>query len=367
MNIVDDRINPTLLKLLKATVGAEASDLHLIPGYRATYRIHGRLSGAAGEVLDRGTTRAMVESILPEPALHRVDELKNMDFSVSLRNGGQAIRFRVNVFFSQGDLCACFRYIPNDIPSFDWMSFPKELAHRMVHLTNGLVIITGITGSGKTTTLAALIEMLNTEGGYRIITVEEPIEYVFARRETTVITQREVGTDVASFYDGLKYGLRQDPDVVLVGEIRDRETAQMALSAAETGHLILTTLHTMDAKGAVTRLVDLFPSDSQDDIRTQLSLSLRYVVAQHLLPNRVEGQKRALALEVMTTNHPIRAAIRDGKIASLESAIQTGKKDGMFPLDNSLEDLVASGQITYETAIRYAKDPQNIHVTRPTH
>ncbi|MHC4090002.1 MAG: type IV pilus twitching motility protein PilT, partial [Planctomycetota bacterium] len=349
MNVVDDRIDPTLAGLLKAMVGAESSDLHLVPGYRATYRIHGRLSAAAGEPLEADQTWAMIASILPPLARARLDDLQNLDCSVSMQRDGETCRFRVNVFVSQGQLCACFRYIPNEIPSFDWLGFPVQLAERIVHLTNGLVIITGITGSGKSTSLAALIQLLNAEGGYRIITVEEPIEYVFPRNDRAVITQREVGNDVGSFYDGLKYGLRQDPDVVLVGEIRDRETAQMALSAAETGHLILATMHTKDAKGAVTRFVDLFPHEAQDDVRTQLSLSLRYVVAQHLLPSRVEGQKRALALEVMTVSHPVRAGIRAGKIESLESAIQTGKRDGMIPLDESLEHLVAAAQITPET------------------
>jgi twitching motility protein PilT len=362
MNVVDHRIDPKLAALLRAMVTNEASDLHLVPKYRATYRVHGRLMGANEQPLQAGPTRAMIETILPEAAANRIDDLQNYDCSVALDHDGCQRRFRANVFFSQGDMCACFRYIPNDIPSFDWIGFPRALADRIVHLTNGLVIVTGITGSGKSTTLAALVEMLNQQGGYRIITVEEPVEYVFPRNEKTVITQREVGTDVASFYDGLKFGLRQDPNVVLVGEVRDRETAQMALSAAETGHLILATLHTQDAKGAVTRFTDLFPYEVQDDIRTQLSLSLRYVIAQHLLPNKVAGKKRALALEVMTVNHAVRAAIRNGKIESLESAIQTGKKDGMIPLDESLEGLVYAGQITPETAKRFAKDPEGLRL-----
>ena len=247
MNVVDDRIDPALAKLLKAMVGAESSDLHLVPGYKATYRIHGRLSATSGEVLEPERTHAMVASILPPPVAERVDEVLNFDCSVSLARDGQRCRFRTNVFLAQGKMGACFRYIPNDIPSFDWLGFPDVLADRMIHLTNGLVIITGITGSGKSTSLAALIQRLNLEGGYRIITVEEPIEYVYPRNDRTIITQREVSNDVASFYDGLKYGLRQDPDVILVGEIRDRDTAQMALSAAETGHLILCTMHTKDA------------------------------------------------------------------------------------------------------------------------
>ncbi len=358
MNVVDDRIEPTLAKLLKAMVGAESSDLHLVAGYRATYRIHGRLSATSGEVLTPEQTEAMVASILPPT--EGIEDLQNLDCSVSLQRDGEPCRFRANAFLAQGKLGACFRYIPNDIPSFDWLGFPEVLADKIIHLTNGLVIITGITGSGKSTTLAALIQRLNLEGGYRIITVEQPIEYVYPRNDRTIITQREVGHDVSGFFDGLKYGLRQDPDVLLVGEIRDRETAQMALSAAETGHLILCTMHTKDAKGAVTRFVDLFPYGAQDDVRTQLSLSLRYVVAQHLLPHSQPGQKRVLALEVMTANHPVQAAIRAGKVESLESAIQTGKKDGMIALDENLEHLAAGGRITPHTALRYAKHPESL-------
>jgi twitching motility protein PilT len=245
------------------------------------------------------------------------------------------------------------------------MGFPEPLAQRLVAHRNGLVILTGVTGSGKSTTLAALIHLLNQRGGFRIITVEEPVEYVHEPKGTTVITQREVGRDVDSFFEGLKSGLRQDPDVILVGEIRDRDTAQMALSAAETGHLILTTLHTKDAKGAVTRLTDLFPLDGQEDVRSQLSLSLRSVVCQHLLPPLTEGQKRALALEVLHVNQPVRAAIRFGKIDSIESAIQTGKRDGMIALDEDLARLVELGRISLETARRFAKDPDSF-VTRQT-
>jgi len=363
MNIVDDRIDPRLAELLRGMIGAESSDLHLVPGYRPTYRIHGRLSPQTGDALDPETTRRMVATILPPAARDRLDQLQNLDCSVSMHDGGQVCRFRANVFLSQGRMGACFRYIPNEIPTFDWLGFPVELADRIIHLTNGLVIFTGITGSGKTTSLAALIQRLNVEGGYRIITVEEPVEYVYPVNESTVVTQREVGHDVNGFYDGLKYGLRQDPDVVLVGEIRDRETAQMALSAAETGHLILTTMHTKDAKGAVTRFVDLFPYEVQEDVRTQLSLSLRYVVAQRLLPHRLEGRKRVLALEVMTANMPVQAAIRAGKIESLESAIQTGKRDGMLPFDEGLERLHALGEITAQTARRYAKHSESLRLT----
>ena len=232
----------------------------------------------------------MVESILPERLVPRLGDGKNIECSISLPYKDAPCRFRASVFLAQGEWCACLRHVPNEIPSFEWMGFPAGLAARLVSYPNGLVIVTGVTGSGKTTTLAALVRILNTQGGHRVITVEEPIEYVHPRISSSIITQREVGRDVDSFYDGLKYGLRQDPDVILIGEIRDRDTAQMALSAAETGNLILTTMHTKDAKGAVTRFADLFPHGAQDDVRTQLALSLRSVISQHLLPHAAEGE-----------------------------------------------------------------------------
>jgi twitching motility protein PilT len=218
------------------------------------------------------------------------------------------------------------------------------------------VLISGVTGSGKTTTLAMIINLLNQESGYRIITVEDPIEYLFPTNTRSIVTQREVGQDVASFADGLKYGLRQDPDVILVGEIRDRATAQMALSAAETGHLVLSTLHTRDAKGAISRYVDFFPQSVQSEIRSQLSIGLRAVVSQHLLPSREENAKRELALEILFNNAPIASAIRFGKIESIDTNIQTGRSDGMLTLDESLKRLLQAGRISHETASRFVTD-----------
>ena len=349
-----------MLALLHGAADREASDVHLVPAYPATYRVHGRLETAGDAVLEPETVQGMIESFLPDRLRGRLDEGKNFDCSVAVEHRGQPCRFRANIYLAQGQWCACLRHVPNDIPTFDWMGFPRGLAERLVGYTNGLVIITGVTGSGKSTTLAALINLLNERGGYRVITVEEPIEYVHQPISTSIITQREVGRDVDSFFDGLKYGLRQDPDVVLVGEIRDRDTAQMALSAAETGHLILATLHTKDAKGAVTRLVDLFSHEAQDDVRTQLSLSLRSVVSQHLLPPVNDHEKRALAMEVLHVNNPVRAAVKLGKIESIESAIQTGRRDGMVTLDDDLQRLVTGGRITLQTARRFAKDPDAI-------
>ncbi len=343
--------------LLVGMATAEASDLHLISGHEPVYRVHGRLAPAGDEQIEPGQVREMIRSVVPAALLGRFDNDLDLDFSVNFEHEGNRHRFRANVFRAQGNYAACFRHIPETVPSFEWMGFPKHVAEDIVELTHGLVVVTGITGSGKSTTLAGIVNLLCERGGYRIITVEEPIEYIYEKSRDTIITQREVGIDCRSFYDGLKYGLRQDPDVILVGEIRDRETAQMALSAAETGHLILTTMHTKDAKGAISRFVDLFEQSSQDDIRAQLSLSLSYVIAQHLLPNAVEGQKRVLAMETMVCNTPVRSSIKQGKLESIDSAIQVGKAAGMIRLDESLQALLSMGKINYETARRHAKNP----------
>ncbi|NOT00909.1 MAG: PilT/PilU family type 4a pilus ATPase [Phycisphaerales bacterium] len=353
-------VNGFIFDLLRGMVTRGASDLHLVPGYAPVYRIHGSLHPVADSPLDVAGTRDMIVTALPEPHRTHAADRKNIDCAVSLDDAREHLRFRANVFYAQGRMCACFRHIPNKIPDFEWMGFPTALAERITQTRNGLVIITGVTGSGKTTTLAALINQLIRSGRHRVITVEQPVEYVFEPAAGSVVTQREVGVDVESFHDGLVYGLRQDPNVVLVGEIRDRQTAQMALSAAETGHLILSTLHTQDAKGAITRLVDLFPHDAQDDVRSQLSLSLRYVICQHLLPPANDGDKRALAVESLIVNHAVRAAIRFGKIESIENAIQTGRKEGMTTLDESIAALASAGRITWETARHYAKDPSGV-------
>lgn len=335
---------------------AEASDLHLVPGHRPMFRVHGKLAQADATILAPGSVIELVRGIAPEEIRPRLGEGTDVDFAVSLPVGSATARFRVNVFAARGDYGACFRAIPDEIPALADLGLPMELAERVTRLKNGLVLVTGITGSGKTTTLAALIQLINARGGCRIITIEEPIEYIYPTCEASVVTQREVGADVASFYDGLRYGLRQDPDVILVGEIRDRETAQLALSAAETGHLIFATLHTTDAKGAITRLIDLFPPEQHSDVRTQLSMSLRCVVAQHLLPAD-DGGRRILTSEVLVASFGVRSAIRQGKIESIESAIQSGRKDGMWSLDADLRRLVTEGKIRIETAREFAKDP----------
>ncbi|MFQ5412511.1 MAG: type IV pilus twitching motility protein PilT, partial [Phycisphaerae bacterium] len=278
-------MDDTLRNLLSDMHGRAASDLHLVPGFRPMYRIHGELQSASERVLSADAVHVMIESIAPADAWERFGGKRDFDFAVSLDKGDAGRRFRVNVFASRGAAGACFRAIPVQIPTLPELGFASDLGVRIISQNSGLILLTGVTGSGKTTSLAALIQMLNSGGGRRIITIEEPVEYIYPPTGTSIVTQREVGADVPSFYEGLRSGLRQDPDVILVGEIRDRETAQLAISGAETGHLIFATLHTADAKGAVTRLVDLFPAERHDEIRTQLSMSLRYVVAQHLLPS----------------------------------------------------------------------------------
>jgi len=341
---------------LTQAVELGASDLHMVVGYRPTLRLHGGLQELEAPVLSDEATRALVTPLCPARALKQLQDQQNADFALELNIDGRPHRFRVNLFVSGPNIGACMRVIQSDIPDFRWAGFPAELGDRLAHFRNGLVLISGVTGAGKTTTLAMIINLLNHEGGYRIITVEEPIEYVFPKTATSIITQREVGNDVSSFSDGLKYGLRQDPDVMLVGEIRDRETGQMALSAAETGHLVFSTLHTRDAKGAISRFGDLFPQSSQNEIRAQLAMSLHAVISQHLLPSRHDGAKRELALEIMFNNAAIASAIRSGKFESIDNNILTGRSSGMITLDHSVKQLLETDKIARETADRFVSD-----------
>jgi twitching motility protein PilT len=299
----------------------------------------------------------MLRSLCPPEAFARLVARTDLDFSFELELAGRPVRFRANLFREGGRLAACLRVIPAAIPEFGWAGFPVELAERLAFLRDGLVIVAGATGSGKTTSLAMIVGLVNQSGGYRIITVEEPVEYLFPREPNSVVTQREVGRDVPSFADGLKYGLRQDPDVILVGEIRDRETAQMALSAAETGHLVFTTLHTRDAKGVVTRFPDLFPQDAQKDVRSQLAMSLRAVVSQRLLPGVRKGAKRELALEVLWNTHPVASAVRTGKVESIDNYLVTGRAEGMLSFDESVRQLLKAGKITRAVAEQNVSDP----------
>jgi twitching motility protein PilT len=341
---------------LMQAVEAGASDLHVVEGYAPTLRLHGYLQPLPGPSLTTPDVAAALTPLLSTADHEKFQRDKNLDFAFELAQPSGPQRFRANYFMSGKQQGACFRIIPAHIPDFHWANFPLDLADRLTQFRDGLVLIVGATGSGKTTTLAMMVNLLSQETGYRIITVEEPIEYVFQQTGGSVVTQREVGHDVLSFADGLKYGLRQDPDVILIGEIRDRETGQMTLSAAETGHLVFATMHTRDAKGAISRYADLFPQNVQNEIRAQLATSLRAVISQHLLPSSTAGGKRELALEILINNSPIASAIRFGKLESIDNSILTGRADGMLTLDESIKRLLQANKITRETAEQYVSD-----------
>lgn len=349
------KMDPRLSEFLEAMPRMEASDLHLIPGHAPTYRVHGKLVGASEQPLAAEAALEMIESITPAHLSNALQAGTDYDFAFQIESAGEPLRLRANVAACRGAVGACFRAIPHVIPTLPELGFPGDLGARIINQRDGLILITGITGSGKTTTLAALIQMLNTGGGRRIITIEEPIEYIYPTVGNSIVTQREVGVDVPSFYEGLRSGLRQDPDVLLVGEVRDRDTAQLAISAAETGHLVFATMHTRDAKGAITRLIDLFPTDRRGELRAQLAMSLRFAISQYLIP-AAHGGRRVLALESMFANYGVRNAIRQGRIETLDSAIQSGRADGMVSLDADLLRLVADQRITMETAREYAQD-----------
>jgi twitching motility protein PilT len=349
---VPDRVRAWLAR----AVAAGASDLHVVPDHPPVLRLHGDLTELPEPPVTAADADALLIAACPPDAVARLRERKSVDHSFDLDVDGEVRRFRANVFYASGRLAACVRVVPAAIPDFAWSGFPIELAERLAFARDGLVIVTGATGSGKTTTLAMIVNLIHQAGGHRIITVEEPVEYLFPRSADSVVTQREVGTDVPSFADGLRSGLRQDPDVILVGEVRDRETAQIAISAAETGHLVFTTLHTRDAKGAITRLTDLFPLDAQRDVRSQLAMSLRAVVSQRLLPDVERGARRHLALEVLWNTLPVASAIRTGKVESIDNYIVTGREDGMVSFDESVRQLLRAGLITPEVAEQNVRD-----------
>lgn len=349
-----DRSCPARLRdWLVRAVESEASDLHVVSGYPPMLRVHGELRELEPGTLDDTSVRALLLPACPAQSARSFEAHSNVDFALELSLGDQRQRFRANYFLARQQMGGCFRIIASTIPDFRWAGFPEALAQQLSHYRNGLVLICGVVGSGKTTSLAMIINLLNKEGGHRIITVEEPVEYLFPRMPGSVVTQREVGEDVHTFADGLKYALRQDPDVIYVGEIRDRETAQMALSAAETGHLVFSTLHTRDAKGAISRYADFFPQSDQRDVRCQLSFSLRSVISQHLLPNVNAGEKRVLAMEVLFNTHAVASAIRSGKMESMDNVIVTSRAEGMQSLDQSLKALLKAHRISRETAERY--------------
>ena len=346
-----------------------ASDLHLVTGYPPVRRENGELVRVSDDQLSPQQIETAIQSICTPEQYADFARDRNLDFAFSITDSdppdkgpGQNCnqRFRANFFYHGEAPGACIRIIPSVIPNLEDNHFPLDLCDRITSFRNGLIIFSGVTGSGKTSSMAMILEKLAQLGGKRVVTIEDPVEFLFPNIGTSVITQREVGRDVPCFASGLRYALRQDPDIILVGEIRDLETAQMALSAAETGHLVLTTLHSRDAKGAISRLVDLFPSSSQHEIFSMLASGLRAVVCQHLLPNALPGERRELALEVLLRSHGVTSGLRAGRIDNLDNAILAGRKDGMLVFDESLADLLRQGRITETTALQYATDVRQL-------
>jgi twitching motility protein PilT len=341
-----------LEQLLGEMVQRGASDLLLVAGQPPVLRLAGRMVRTDGAPLDARGIHHLFANLLTRPLRERIEQNGAVDFSLRLSRGAEeqdrrAHRFRVNIHRQRGTLAVAVRALPTEIPTLPQLGLPPSLAE-LVKPTRGLVLVCGPTGSGKTTTLAALVGEINRNEPRHIVTIEDPIEYEH-RNGQSIIEQIEVGRDTPSFAAALRAALRQDPDVILVGEMRDLETVSIALTAAETGHLILSTLHTSDVAQAIHRIVDVFPPDQQQQIRQQLALSLNAIVCQQLVP-RSDGTARLAAVEVLLGNYAVRNHIRQGKLQNLISEITLGKRQGMISLEDSLSRLVQQGAISPEDA-----------------
>lgn len=340
-------------KLLQAAVKQGASDIHIVVGQPPVFRLHGRMRKLETKVLEPDDTMALMKSIAPDRCQRELQEAGSSDFGFAF---GELARFRVSIFKQRGNISMVLRQIPNDKLTPEQLGLSDSVVE-MVQRPRGLVLVTGPTGSGKSTTLASLINFLNETHDHHIITIEDPIEFYHEHKKST-INQREVGVDVPSFAEAIRRALRQDPDVILVGELRDLETIQAAISAAETGHVVFGTLHTNSAQGTVNRIIDAFPGNLQDQIRTQLSTSLIGVVAQTLLP-RVGGG-RVAAYEVLVVTPGISNLIRENKTFRINSAIQTGAKFGMNLLDDTLFKLWQDGIVVVEDVLNKAHRPDDL-------
>ena len=343
-----------LVDILIEVLERNASDLHLTVGSPPVVRITGRLIKLDYPRLTSNDTRDLIYSILSQDQRQRIENEWELDFSYSVP--GRA-RFRVNAYFQRNSLGAAFRLIPAQIKSVDDLMLPLSL-HKMAAKPRGFVLVTGPTGCGKSTTLAALIQEINETREEHIMTIEDPIEFLY-RHKKSVVNQREVGTDTKSFNRALKSVLRQDPDVILVGEMRDTETMQTALTASETGHLVFATLHTQDAPQTIDRIIDVFPPHQQGQIRVQLAASLMGIFTQQLVPV-MDGNGRIPACEVLIPTPAVRNLIREAKTHQIYSVIQTGSQYGMQTMDAALADLVKRGIISRDVALRKSSNPDEV-------
>jgi len=340
--------------LLQVVVDEGASDLHIRVGVPPVIRLHGAMLPMDLPVLTPEDTESLMKAITSESHIQKVREQGGTDFGFAF---GDMARFRVSVFKSKGNHGLVLRQIPNKLLSLEQIGLPPSIKD-LLFRPRGLILVTGPTGSGKTTTLASMIDVVNTERDCHIITVEDPIEYYHPHKKS-IVTQREIGVDVPDFAEALRRGLRQDPDCILVGEMRDLETMEAAITAAETGHLVFATLHTTGAARTVDRIVDAFPTDQQEQIRTQLAATILAVISQLLLV-RNDGKGRVAVFEIMITTPSIQALIRDNKTFRITSDIQTGAKFGMVTLDSNLMSLYERGLISYGDLITKAQDPTSV-------
>ena len=338
--------------LLRLVIDEGGSDLHLSVGAPPTVRLHGHLIKLDLPILSSADVETLARSIASETHLQRVSEEGSVDFGFTFRERN---RFRVSVYRQKGHLSLALRLVPGKLMTPEQIGLPAAV-RELLHLPRGLVLVTGPTGSGKTTTLASMLDAINTQSKSHVITIEDPIEY-FHDHRSGIINQREVGVDVPNFAEGLRRALRQDPDVILVGEMRDLETMETAITAAETGHLVFSTLHTTGAARTVDRIVDAFPVGQQEMIRTQLSTNLKAVISQILLP-RFDGKGRVAAFEIMMNTPSIAALIRDNKTFRISNDILTGSKYGMISLEASLAELYLAGVISRDQVTAKAQDPQ---------
>jgi twitching motility protein PilT len=342
-----------LRALLEEMLQRDASDLHITAAEKPKLRVDGDIvDSSVTEILTPKDTLQLAYSVLTENQKKRFETDDELDFSFGIQN---LARFRGNVFKQRGCVAMVIRMIPFNVRTFQDLGLPAVIA-KLAERPRGLILVTGPTGSGKSTTLAAIIDKVNKERKGHIITVEDPIEFIH-RHQSCIVNQREIGTDTKTFAAALKYALREDPDVILVGEMRDLETVAAALTIAETGHLVLATLHTNSAAESINRIIDVFPSNQQSQVRAQLAFVLEGVVTQTLLP-KVKGRGRCMAAEIMVATPAIRALIRDDKIHQIYSAMQSGKKFGMQTMNDSLFQLYTSREVSQEECERVSHDPK---------
>jgi len=345
----------TLEELLRVMVERGSSDLHITAGSAPRIRVDGVLVSTEHEILDAEDSQRIIYSILDNEQIARFEKDLELDVSFGIAGIG---RFRTNVFMQRGAVGAAIRVIPYEIATFEDLSLPVEVCVQLCNLPKGLVLVTGATGSGKSTTLAAMIDYINMNRQEHIITIEDPIEFVH-RNKSCLVNQREVGPDTHTFPDALKHILRQDPDVVMIGEMRDRVTIEAALTLAETGHLTFATLHTSDTVQTLNRIIDVFPASQQGQVRTQLSFVLESVFCQQLLP-MANGRGRTMASEVMVTTEAIKSMIRDDKAHQIYSVIQTGARQNMATMNQSLYEIYRQGKASWETILAHSHNPDDL-------